>query len=118
LKETAKSLRAYFFLAGLFSAYSNVRGLMGSPGVLILGFDVLGLVLAAGFLYVGAVLPTLLAQAPERINLLLAITAGVGLVGGGLLLLQLGPSLFGIIVVAVQLAICAYLYVNVKRLSA
>jgi hypothetical protein len=117
MKETAKSLRAYFVIAGLLSAYSNVTSLLANPGVLTLAFDVAGILLALGFLYAGAVLPTLLASAPERLNLLLGLTAGVSLAHGAVVML-VAPSVFAVVVQVVSLLICFYLYVNVKRLAA
>ena len=117
MKETAKSLRAYFVLAGLLSAYSNGTSLLASPGVLTLVFDVVGLLLAAGFLYAGAVLPTLLATAPQRLNVLLAATAAVSLAHGAVVMI-VAPSVFAVVVQGVSLLICYYLYVNVKRLAA
>jgi hypothetical protein len=117
MKETAKSLRAYFVIAGLLAAYSNVTSLLAKPGVLTMAFDGVGILLALGFLYAGAVLPTLLASAPERLNLLLALTAAVSLAHGVVVML-VAPSVFAVVVQIVSLLICFYLYVNVKRLAA
>jgi hypothetical protein len=117
MKETAKSLRAYFLLAGIAGGYSNGTSLLASPGVVVLALNVLSLLAALAFLYVAAVLPTLLAQAPQRIYVVLAFTGGVSLVHG-VLLLAVAPSGIGIGVCVGALLICFYLYRNVKRLAA
>jgi hypothetical protein len=75
MKETASSLRAYFILAGLLSAYSNGKAILESAGTVVLALRGLSLLAAVGFLYAGAVLPMLLVQATERIYVVLAFSA-------------------------------------------
>jgi hypothetical protein len=117
MKETARSLRAYFVIVGLLGAYFNVTGLMASPGAIMMGIEGLSLVFALAYLYFGAVLPSLLRAGTERIYAVLAANAAVTVVQA-LLVLVLAPNVFALVVCAVGLAICAYLYFNVKRLAA
>lgn len=117
MRETAKSLRSYFILAGLCSVYNNTSGLLASPGILVMVFEAVGLLLALGFLYAGAVLPKLLATSVERINLLLGITAGFAVAGAGVVLLVKGPMI-QVYVSGVSVFVCGYLFANVKRLAA
>lgn len=62
-------------------------------------------------------LPSLLRAGTERIYAVLAANAAVTVVQA-LLVLVLAPNVFALVICAVGLAICAYLYFNVKRLAA
>jgi hypothetical protein len=117
MKESARSLRAYFVVAGLVSGYLNAKSLMSTPGLLVLVFSLASLLIALGFLYVGAVLPKLLAGSTQPINLILGGGAIVN-VASGVLALVAGPAIFMLVVSGVGLLICWYLYANTKRLAA
>lgn len=117
MKETAKSLRLYFILVGLLSAYANGTSLTSSPGLFVLILNGAALVLALGFLYVGAFLPRLLASSILPINVLLGCSAVLSLVRGAIALLA-APAVFVIVVQVVSVLIAVYLYSNVKRLAA
>jgi hypothetical protein len=122
MKETVKSLRAYFVAVGLLGGYFAVTSLAGSPGVVEMVFSVASLLIALGFLYVGAALPSVLAKAPERIYALVGINAGIAVLRGLLVAVVAfsAPTfpVYAFVVQSVVLAICWYLFVNVKRLSA
>jgi hypothetical protein len=117
MKETVRSLRAYFVIVGLLTVYLDGTSLMASSNVLTTAFSGVGLLLAVGFLYAGVALPTLLAKAPQRINVLLALTAASSIALVVVVMLRT-PSIFAVVWQAVSLLVCGYLYVNVKRLAA
>jgi hypothetical protein len=116
MKETAKSLRAYFIIVGVLGVYMNATGLLALPGVLLMAIEGISLVFALAYLYFGAVLPSLLRAGTERIYVVLAANAAVTVVQA--LLLLVAPNVFALVICAVGIAICAYLYFNVKRLAA
>ena len=117
MRETVKSLRAYFIIAGLLSIYSNGTSLMSSPGIVALCLSGASLLMAIAYLYVGAVLPSLLVKSTSFIYVLLAFNAALSVLYGALLLV-FGSTVQPLVMVVVSLVISAYLYANVKRLAA
>lgn len=119
MRETVRSLRAYFIfsgLAGVFFGVSALRAnLLGTAIGAIIGFISIGFSLA--FVYVGFTLPKLLRVSANRIVMLLyASTAWT--VFFFLLSLLGGPSVFGLVALVLTLLILWYLLKNVRRLAA
>ncbi|OLB27615.1 MAG: hypothetical protein DMG41_19900 [Acidobacteria bacterium] len=120
MRETVRSLRAYFIfsgLAGVFFAASALRVSLLDAGVIgvILGLISIGFSLA--FVYVGFTLPKLLRGSASRIVTLLYASAG-WTVFFFLLSLLGGPSTFGLVTLILTLLILWYLLKNVRRLAA
>ncbi len=106
MRETVRSLRAYFIfsgLAGVFFAASALRVSLLDAGVIgvILGLISIGFSLA--FVYVGFTLPKLLRGSASRIVTLLYASAG-WTVFFFLLSLLGGPSTFGLVTLVRRLA--------------
>src|SRR5580704_17258051 len=97
MKETAKSLRAYFIIVGVLGVHMNATGLVALPGVLLMAIEGISLVFALGYLYFGAVLPSLLRAGTERIYVVLAANAAVTVVQA-LLLLLVAPNVFALVI--------------------
>ena len=119
MRETVRSLRAYFIfsgLAGVFFGVSALRAnLLGTAIGAIIGLISIGFSLA--FVYVGFTLPKLLRVSANRIVMLLyASTAWT--VFFFLLSLLGGPSVFGLVALVLTLLILWYLLKNVRRLAA
>lgn len=119
MRETVRSLRAYFIfsgLAGVFFGVSALRAnLLGTAIGAIIGFISIGFSLT--FVYVGFTLPKLLRVSANRIVMLLyASTAWT--VFFFLLSLLGGPSVFGLVALVLTLLILWYLLKNVRRLAA
>lgn len=119
MRETVRSLRAYFIfsgLAGVFFGVSALRAnLLGTAIGAIIGFISIGFSLV--FVYVGFTLPKLLRVSANRIVMLLyASTAWT--VFFFLLSLLGGPSVFGLVALVLTLLILWYLLKNVRRLAA
>lgn len=119
MRETVRSLRAYFIfsgLAGVFFGVSALRAnLLGTAIGAIIGFISIGFSLT--FVYVGVTLPKLLRVSANRIVMLLyASTAWT--VFFFLLSLLGGPSVFGLVALVLTLLILWYLLKNVRRLAA
>lgn len=119
MRETVRSLRAYFIfsgLAGVFFGVSALRAnLLGTAIGAIIGFISIGFSLT--FVYVGFTLAKLLRVSANRIVMLLyASTAWT--VFFFLLSLLGGPSVFGLVALVLTLLILWYLLKNVRRLAA
>ena len=119
MRETVRSLRAYFIfsgLAGVFFGVSALRAnLLGTAIGAIIGLISIGFSLA--FVYVGFTLPKLLRVSANRIVMLLyASTAWT--VFFFLLSLLGGPSVYGLVALVLTLLILWYLLKNVRRLAA
>lgn len=120
MRETVRSLRAYFILSGLAGAFSAVSALRVSllgAGIIgvIVGLISLGFSLA--FVYVGFTLQKLLSASASRIVTLLYASAGWTVFFFGLSLLG-GSSAFGLVTLIFTLLIVWYLLKNVRRLAA
>ena len=124
MKETVRSLRAYFILSGLASLWFQfldlgvrLRAVISPATILVMAIGIVGVGLALAFLYVGGFLPKLLQSSPHRIVILLYISAGWAVVTSLLGLLN-GVQIGTIVVLAVSLLILWYLLRNVRRLTA
>lgn len=119
MRETVRSLRAYFIfsgLAGVFFGVSALRAnLLGTAIGAIIGLISIGFSLA--FVYVGFTLPKLLRVSANRIVMLLYASTG-WTVFFFLLSLLGGPSVSGLVALVLTLLILWYLLKNVRRLAA
>lgn len=126
MRETPRSLRAYFLIVGvlgLLSAAANAKNAQGVPLVLALA-AVTGVV-ALGYLWFGATLPRELARGARGVRLFLIASAVVSVaINGALaawiasaLAVEAVPTTIWAALVLVPL-ITIYLLVNVKRLAA
>ena len=123
MRETVRSLRAYFILSGLaelsmeaLALVSAVRAAISVATVLTILVAVVGIGFAIAFLYVGALLPALLRSAVDRIVTLLRVSAGwliVSSVPG----FFLGDRPWVLVGLAIGLLIVWYLLRNVRRLA-
>ena len=120
MRETVRSLRAYFILSGLATLFSYGRALwvnFQGPFTLTTVVGVIGIGFSLAFLYVGFSLPQLLRSSAGQIVTLLYVSTGwvvfVFLVG---LLESLAPV--AVITLLLSLLILWYLLKNVRRLAA
>jgi hypothetical protein len=116
MRETARSLRAYFVVSAILSGAMNIAALRGSEGLGTVIF-LIGVGFALAYLYLGVRLKQLLVSAPQRITGILIAGAAflVLLLVLGLLSGFQGGLLFQVVL---GLLITWYLFVNVKRLAA
>jgi hypothetical protein len=117
MKETVRSLKAYFILSGLISGALNVSAFLRGEAALGRVIALVGLGFAMAYLYAGFRLRQLLATAPGQVLKLLiagavflALLFGLDLLSG-----MTGGTLPSVIV---GLLITWYLFVNVRRLAA
>ena len=121
MRETVRSLRAYFILSGLatLSSYSLAVGVnFQGPFMFATVVGIVGIGFGLAFLYVGFSLPGLLASAVGRIVTLLYVSTGwvvfVFLLG----LLAGRPTPVAVFILVLSLLILWYLLKNVRRLAA
>lgn len=124
MKETVRSLRAYFILSGLASLWfqfldvgAHLRAGISPATILATAIGIVGVGLALAFLYVGGFLPKLLQSSPHRIGILLYVGAGWAILTSLLSLLN-GLQIGTIVVLGISLLILWYLLRNVRRLAA
>jgi hypothetical protein len=120
MRETVRSLRAYFIVSGLASLFYSGSALLVSlsnPVTVATALFVVSIGFSLAFVYVGFSLVGLLRNFVTSIVMLLYISAGwsvfvflLSLLGG------LSPASLGILVIT--LLILWYLLKNVKRLAA
>ena len=117
MKETVGSLRAYFFVAGVLSAVSNIKQL-GSPVTGVVINSLLDLSIGAGFVTAGFLLQRELARGAGRI-LQTLVGLGVGQVASFALAAATLDKVPGTAIgwLVAGLLITSYLYRNVKRLA-
>ena len=120
MRETVRSLRAYFILSGLATLISYGRALwvnFQGPFKLPTGIAVIGIGFSLAFLYVGIALPGLLRSSAGRVVTLLYVSTGwvvfVFLLG---LREELAPV--AVVTLLLSLLILWYLLRNVRRLAA
>jgi hypothetical protein len=120
MKETVRSLRAYFILSGLATLFAyghalvvNFQGPFKVPTVV----GVIGIGFSLAFLYVGFTLPGLLKSSAGRIVTLLYVSTGWVLFVFLLGLLE-GLAPVAVITLLLSLLILWYLLKNVRRLAA
>ena len=117
MRETVRSLRAYFIVLGVLSGAQTIFALATQPVNLETVFLLASFVLAAAFLYVGIRLKTLLASSPR---LVIGVVLATGVLSALLLLLMIvfGGPIGGMVQAVIGLLIAWYPYNNVRRLSA
>jgi hypothetical protein len=116
MKETARSLRTYFVLVGVVNGILSALVLLNPlTDLLSKVMSLASLVVAAAAFAVAFALPTLLRTAPIVIGAMIALFPAVSVVSALLRLLTTGQLSW--VNPAVSLAVAAYLYVNVRRLS-
>jgi hypothetical protein len=120
MKETVRSLRAYFILSGVATLVSygralwvNFQGPVAVPTII----GVIGIGFSAAFLYVGINLPRLLRSSAGRIVTLLYVSTG-WVVFVFLLGLLEGLAPIAVVTLLLSLVILWYLLKNIRRLAA
>ena len=120
MKETVRSLRAYFILSGVATLISygralwvNFQGPVSIPTII----GVIGICFSAAFLYVGINLPRLLRSFASRIVTLLYVSTG-WVVFVFLLGLLEGLAPIAVVTLLLSLLILWYLLKNIRRLAA
>jgi hypothetical protein len=120
MKETVRSLRAYFILSGVATLISYGRALwvnFQGPFKLPTAIGVIGIGFSVAFLYVGINLPRLLRSSASRVVTLLYVSTGwvvfVFLLG---LREELAP--IAVVTLLLSLLILWYLLKNIRRLAA
>lgn len=120
MRETVRSLRAYFILSGLATLFSYGRALwVNYQGAISIAtvIGVIGIGFSLAFLYVGLSLPGLLRSSAGRIVTLLYVSTGWVLFVFLLGLLE-GLAPVAAITLILSLLILWYLLKNVRRLAA
>jgi len=124
MRETVRSLQAYFILTGLtslcfgtLSVVADLRSAISPAAIVAAAIGIVGSTLALVFLYVGGALPSLLRSSSHRIVLLLYVSTGWAVVSFLLSLLN-GVQGVTIFVLVISLLILWYLLRNVRRLAA
>lgn len=124
MRETIRSLRAYFILTGLASLFfgslgvaANLRSAISPATIVAAAIGIVGISLALAFLYVGGCLPALLRSSSHRIILLLYVSTGWAVLSFLLSLLN-GVQGVTVFVLVISLLILWYLMRNVRRLAA
>lgn len=130
MRETERSLRAYFLLAGMIAIVISYRDWSAIQAVSdLLPFDwkiaiyvpiVTRVIIGVGFLIAGANLPQALLTGADWIKKLLVFSGIMILVNGALAsaILDLDAAQAGIIGAIIGLLITIYLHRSVSRLSA
>lgn len=115
MRESVRSLQAYFIVAGLLFGVPAALSLVSQPIVLMSVPSVVAVALAAAYLFLGIRLRTLLPTSPRQILFVVLVNAA----GGGIQLIAniIVGSASGILGSAFGLLIAWYLYINVRRLS-
>jgi hypothetical protein len=123
MKETVRSLRAYFILSGIASLCFGFLGLAAnlqtaiSPATLLVAsIGIVGVGFSLAFLYVGVFLPGLLRNSSHRIVILLYASTAWAVLTFLLSLLN-GVQPGAIVVIVISLLILWYLLRNVRRLA-
>ena len=116
MRETTGSLRAYFILSGIASAFFALRISAMGAGVVGAIVGLISLAFSLACVYVGFVLAKLLRNSAQRIVILLYASAGWTVL---LFLVSLlgGPSMPALVTLVISLLILWYLLKNVRRLA-
>lgn len=120
MRETVRSLRAYFILSGLATLFSYGRALwvnFQGPFMIATVIGIIGIGFSLAFLYVGFSLPGLLKSSVGRIVTLLYVSTG-WVVFVFLLGLLEGVAPVALFTLVLSLLILWYLLKNVRRLAA
>jgi hypothetical protein len=123
MRETVRSLRAYFILSGLAELYvqavavvSTLRSTISMAMVVMVLVAFVGIGFSIAFLYVGALLPALLRSAVDKIVTLLYVSAG-WLVVSSVPGFFVGDRPWVVVGLTIGLLIVWYLLRNVRRLA-
>jgi hypothetical protein len=116
MRETPRSLQAYFIIVGVISIALNVKALTEVTGALMAS-AALGIAVGLAFLVAGLRVKTSLAAGARDILIILLVNGGLLVLGAAATLTQPGQGGAQLVAPIVGLAITAYLYVNVKRLA-
>jgi hypothetical protein len=117
MKETVRSLKAYFILSALLSGAVNAWALVRQEPGVETAISLVGVGFAVAYLYAGVRLRHLLATSPNQITRLL-IAGAVFLVLLLVLDLLSGMRAGTLPQVIIGLLITWYLFANVRRLAA
>ena len=124
MKETVRSLRAYFILSGIASLWFGFLGLavnlqtaISPATILMASIGIVGVGFSLAFVYVGVFLPGLLRSSSHRIVILLYASTAWAVLTFLLSLLN-GVQPGAIVVIVISLLILWYLLRNVRRLAA
>jgi hypothetical protein len=120
MRETVRSLRAYFILSGFATLFSYGRALwvnFQGPFKLPTVIGVIGIGFSLAFLYAGFTLPGLLKSSAGRVVTLLYVSTG-WVVFVFLLGLLEGLAPVAVVTLLLSLLILWYLLKNVRRLAA
>lgn len=118
MRETVRSIRAWFIISGGFSIWGGIKALMVANGVMLVYlYAALNILLGGAVLGAGIVMPRLLKNSP-------GVVTGI-LIGGGFVIAFTASLLFhfgargvwAYINQIVGIAVTVYLYFNVKRLA-
>lgn len=115
MRETVRSLRAYFVIVGLITGGRAIASLLTGPSGVGAWIEIVPIALAAAHVYVGVRLEHLLTASPGQVNAV--VIAGGILAAIALTISVIGMWLSAMFWSGVQLLIAWYLFVNVKRLS-
>ena len=116
MRETVRSLKAYFIVSGLISMFVNLQ-LVSAGGGLAIAIGGLGLAVALAFLYVCIRLRQLLTTAPNRVTTLLVAAASLMLLMF-LVNLLAGAGARSLPFFVFGLLTLWYLFANVRPLAA
>jgi hypothetical protein len=117
MRETVRSLRAYFIVVALLSGVMNLTALLRTEPSLWMLIPLVGVGFAVAYFYLGLRLRQLLATSPGTITGVL-IAGAIFL--GALVLLDVLSGMKGgpLFQAAIGLLVTWYLFSNVKRLAA
>jgi len=121
MRETVRSLRAYFILSGLATVFSYSRALwvnFQGPFMFATVVGIIGIGFSLAFLYVGFSLPGLLTNSVGRIVTLLYVSTGWAVFVFLLGLLEGSLAPVAVFTLVLSLLILWYLLKNVRRLAA
>lgn len=114
MSENLGSLRSYFMIAGCLGGGFGVYGFLSAPTLGAAIVAVLGIALAAVYLYLGIRLKTLLLHSPK--TALRLVLSGAFIIGASILVrVFLGPP--GLLSGFIGLAIVGYLYRNMRYVA-
>ena len=115
MRETVRSLRAFFILAGLLFGVPAAVSLVAQPIGLLSVAYLISFAFAVAYLYLGIRLRTLLATSPRQIHFV--VFANGVLSGIQLIVNLIFGTVYGVFGSATALFVAWYLYTNVRRLS-
>lgn len=116
MKESVRSMAAYFILVALIGAYANIRAILRSPNELFVIIPcAISALWALMFLYMGIRLRKLLVTSYSFLKIVLLISLGLLVIRFLLSLAVQAPM--GLVTAVVGVLIILYLLANVKRLA-